>query len=202
MKKNIDTNKLNKVTEKMLVIRLKTISLNKLESKFSSNDICQKDKAFIAAYCFFAKKEDVSKIKHPNLYSNMIKFEKALNLAIEDDPYYESYNVLLKLRDKKKNSLAFKKDARLAILEILNKNKDISIRMISERVELKYANVYNFLIKEKYTDISVKNTHILFWETLGIKEGWTKSETKENHKTNFKKIQNYWNIDEDNIKEE
>ncbi len=186
----------NQEREKILAAKkvfntLRTKSFNKLEKIIESNPN-HKDKQVIALFAYFHKDSKLNTIKHPNLIKLANEFKVAIDKAIEDDPYYKIYVDFVHLKNKKRLSKEFKHEA----IKLINQNiKDanVSINLLSEKANLKYANVYNFLEKEVYSDLSIKSTYKLLMISVATKEGWeTREETIINMLDKFETLKQYW----------
>lgn len=191
--KNIDFKdklKLERMAHKKIMLKIATSSLAKME-KILVNDPDTELKFPISAYCSIKKKDKLNPIKHPNLLIQVKKWENAIEKASSNDEYFkffiEMYNEL-KEKDRKLN---FKILTAKKVNEII-KEQNLSIRLVSEFTNIKYANLYNFLKKEVYTDISWKKSHALLCMVMNIKPGITKEEAYFLHKEKLKKVKNYW----------
>lgn len=147
-----------------------TKSVNKLEKMISDNPE-HKDKVVIALFAHFHRQTKLNVLKHPNLIKLADEFRDAVVRARKNDPFYEFYLKMENASQYKKKSKEFKKEVAKLIDETL-KESNTSIKTLSEVTGIKYANLYNFLENEKYTDISVKNAHLALMKSISIREGW------------------------------
>ncbi len=166
--------KLEKAAQRKLMKKVFTSSLAKME-QIIAEDPDTELRYPIAGYCAIKKKDSLNPVKHPNLTREVKKWEEAIKKASQKNEYFKTFLSLCADGDMKNNKLQFKKDVAETVNMILERD-NISIRFLSDYSKIKYANIYNFLKKEIYTDLSFKRAHKLLWLTINIKEGYTREE--------------------------
>ncbi len=154
-----------------------------------------KFKGIIAIYIYFNKSEKVSEVFYPNLYRIMNEFEQAVIKARDNDPYFEVFKVY-EYRRNKKSSYEFLMEARKYMKDMLDES-GISINQLSEYTGIKYANLYNFLIKEQSGKIKLDKVHRALWLLYGLKEGWPVEKAILKHKEKMKSLWLHWRVDID-----
>lgn len=182
--------KLEKAAKRRLIRTIFTSSLNKME-KMLKEDPENPNRMYIAGYCAIAKKKNLKPVQHKHLIDEVRKWEEAVQRASKDDDYYNVYQTLLSDSDKKEKKLEFKIAAAKKINSTLEEN-NISIRFLSEYTGIKYPNVYNFLKKDLYSDISFRRTHQLLWSSINISLGLSKEEAAKVHLEKIDKLKEYW----------
>ncbi len=179
--------------QKKIVKKISTSSLMKMEKMLNDNP--NTDLRFlIAGFCGSVRRNEINPIKFPNLTKEIKKWDEAINEAIKTDEYYKIFLFFVSEQNTKEKKELFKINAANKINEILE-NENISIRFISEFSGIKYSNVYNFLKKDIYTDLSFKRAHKLLWHTVNLKNGWTKEESLLKHSEKIKELKDYWDKD-------
>lgn len=155
---------------KKCFFRVRTKSVNKLEKIIIENPN-HEDKYMISLFAYFHYSQKLNPIKHPNLIKLADLMKVAIDKAIKDDPYYEFYKKFEKKRKYRLKAREYKIDVAEQAKEALRKT-NTSIRAIAEAIDVKYANLYNFLENNKYSDLSLKKAHHLMLKTIGLEEGW------------------------------
>ncbi len=182
--------KLEKAAHKKMIKKVATSSLAKMEKILVENPNSEL-RYTIAGYCGIVKKDSLNQYKHPNILKEVTKWENALRVASKDDEYFQTFLSLVDEGDKKERKLRFKIKAAEKVNQIIDE-ENISIRFISEFTNIKYANLYNFLKKEIYTELSFRRTHQLLWSTINIKNGWSKEEMMFKYGEKIKIIHENW----------
>lgn len=162
------------IAQKKVFIAVKTTSVNKLEKMITENPN-HKHRSVIALFVFFNQNGKLNPLKHPNLIKLADQFRKAVEKASKKDPFYETYLKMENAFEYKRRSNEFKHDVSIMIKESLVET-NTSINALAEKSGIRYSNLYNFLEKEKYSDISVRNTHKLYMISRSLKEGWNSKE--------------------------
>ncbi len=182
--------KLEKAAHKKMIKKVATSSLAKMEKILVDNP--QSELRYtIAGYCGIVKKESLNPYKHPSIMKEVAKWEHAIREASKEDEYFQTFLSLVDEGDKKERKLKFKILAAEKVNKIIEE-ENISIRFISEFTNIKYANLYNFLKKEIYTDLSFRRAHQLLWSTINIKNGLSKEEMMLQYSEKLKQIQENW----------
>ncbi len=176
---------LRKVTTTKKLSVLEEMVANNKEIKF---------KGILAMYIYFHKSDKVTKAFYPNLYMIMNEFEDAVKNARDNDPYFETFKVYEMSRNVEQSN-KFLIEARKHINSILEK-ENISINQLAEFTKIKYANLYNFLVKEMDGKLKLQNVHRTLWMLYGLKEGLTYEESLKLHVDKIKTLWMDWNIDE------
>ncbi len=182
--------RIEKAAHKRVIMKVATSSLSKLEKVLSNNPNTD-EKYVIAAYVSIVKKSGVNPVKHPNLLKEITKWENAIKTASKEDDYFKMFLSLVEENNKKDKKKKFKIEAAKKVNQLLEDN-NVSIRFLSEYTGIKYANVYNFLKNEIYTDLSFRKTHLLLWSTINLKKGITKEEALKKHIEKMEKLKDYW----------
>ncbi len=185
--------KLEIATQKKIIGKISTSSLSKME-RILVNDPESELKYMIAGFCATSRREELNILKHPNLIKEVEKWDEAIIEANKTNEYYKMFLYLIETQNEKEKKLLFKIRASKKINKIIEEEK-ISIRFLSEYTGLKYSNVYNFLKKEIYTDLSFKKAHQLLWILVNLKKGWAKEEAMIEYFENIKKVKEYWDED-------
>ncbi len=150
-------------------------------------------KAAIAMYIYFNKSDKVSKMKYPNLFRVMNEFEESVQRAIDDDPYFEIFKIY-ELRRNKHSAKKFISEARSHINRMIEE-EGISINQIADYTGIKYANLYNFLVKEEDGKIKLEKVHKTLWLLWGMREGVPIEEALKIHKEKIKRLWEHWKVD-------
>ncbi len=167
---NTEAEKRRQLAAKKCFFRVKTKSVNKLEKIITENPN-HEDKYVIALFAYSHYSQKLNPIKHPNLIDLADKMKQAIDKAVIDDPYYKFYKKFENKRKMRVRSRDYKADVAKQTKEALQET-NTSIRAMAEAIDVKYANLYNFLENEKYSDLSLKNAHLLMLKTKGLVEGW------------------------------
>ncbi len=185
--------RLVKAAHKKMINKVATSSIAKME-RILTEDPNSDLKYIIAAYSSLVKKEKVSQLKHPRVYNEILNWERAIKEASKDDEYFKIFISLVDSNNQKDRKLTFKIETARIVNEIIEE-QNISIRFLSEYTNIKYANLYNFLKKEIYTELSFHRTHLLLWATKNFSNGWTKEEALQKHIEKMKTVTEYWDHD-------
>lgn len=184
-----------KFSETIINKKFFTRSLKKMELFLKENPNSE-FVPFIGMYIYYSKFDKVTQLIYPNLFKCMKRFELAIIETPVDDPYYEVYKILKFKREHKDNKYIFLNEAKFYINKIMQED-NLSINKVAKILEIKYANVYNFLKKDKLNAISAKNVHKLLWIVWSNRQGWTLEEAKKKHLEKFKDLINHWHVDID-----
>ncbi len=165
---------LERAAHKKMFRKVLTSSLKKMEEILEQTPNTQL-RYPIAGYCAITKREKINKLQYPNIWREVQAFENAIRKASKKDEYFKTFLSFVEEGDKKERKLKFKIDTAIMVNEIIE-SENISIRFLSEHTKIKYSNLYNFLKKEIYTDLSFRRAHKLLWTTLNIKHGMSREE--------------------------
>ncbi len=173
-----------------------TKKLSSLEDEIANNPDFE-FKEVVAMYIYFNKNDKVTKAFYPNLYKVMNEFEKAVENAIDNDPYFEVFK-LYEINRNKEKSTKFLIEARKHINKILE-DENISIKQLSDFTGIKYANLYNFLVKGMNNKLKITNVHKALWMLWGLKEGLTIEESLDLHLKKVKSLWKEWHLNIDKM---
>ena len=181
---------LSKESHKVLIKKIKTTSMNKLEKMVKEDD---ENKYIIAAFCYYARRDKINSISHPNLFDVTNKYEVAISKTDKsDDPFYQVYDFLSELYHARESKKNLKIKIADEINTILKESKNISINMLANKSKIKYSNLYNFLVNKVYSNISIRNIVKVYWITLASELGLTDEEAHTKHMEMLEKIKESW----------
>ncbi len=155
-----------------------TRSLNKLEelitkeledkgielSKILDLNNYQNDNNFllsVGAYVFYNKIYNVNPYKHPILWSSMSKYESSLEEVALNNSYTRIRRDLEKMAMKKENSIKHKKWAREFMVTVLERQKDLNIKKLSDCLGIPYSNIYKFIKQSEDSSLSLERVEIV-----------------------------------------
>lgn len=165
---------LEKASHKKMIKKVLTSSLNKMEKILEDNPETEL-RYPIAGYCAINKREKINEIQYPNISREIVAFEEAIRKASKKNEYFKTFLSFVEESDSKERRIRFKKEVAETVNNIIE-SENISIRFLSEHTKIKYANLYNFLKKEIYSDLSFRRAHKLLWSALNIKSGMSREE--------------------------
>ncbi len=177
--------KIERAAHRKMMRKVLTSSLTKME-KILREDPNTDLRFPIAGYCAIKKKESVNKIKHPNIYREIQNWEDAIRKASKTNEYFKTFLEIIEEGNSKERKNIVKRIVADEVNKIIEE-ENLSIRFVSERTKIKYANLYNFLKKGVYTDLSMEKVRKLHWMTLYIGKGYSVDEM-EGHFFKFAKI--------------
>lgn len=164
--------------------------LSTLEEHVS--DTTDEIKGVIAMYLYFHKSSKITKSLYPRLHSIMNDFEKSVQLAKDNDPYFEVFKVYELVRNKKK-AKEFSENARLYIKNKLEES-ELSLKQLSDFTGIKYANLYNFVVKGQDGKLGLRKAHVAMWSIWGLSKGLTREESMKLHHEKMKTLWLDWSI--------
>lgn len=157
-----------------------------------SNGTDDEIKGVIAMYLYFHKSDKIVKSIYPNLFSIMNDFEKSVQLAKDNDPYFEVFKVYELVRNKEK-AMEFSSKAREYIKTKLEES-NLSLKQLSDFTGIKYANLYNFIVKEQDGKLGLRKAHVAMWSIWGLSKGMTREESMKLHHEKMKTLWLDWSI--------
>lgn len=197
-KKEIQTSEKKRIiAAKRVFIEMHTKSVNKLEKMVANGEATDQQRVIIAFFAYANKYEKLNPLKHPYLLKLSKDFGEALTKASKEDPYYNFYKRIENAEKYKSRAKEFKSKVCIMTNRVL-KETNTSIRTLSEACDIRYSNLYNFLIHEKYSELSPRKTHDLFIKTKALEEGWGIEDKIEI----YSKILDKWEILKEYLKEQ
>lgn len=155
---------LNNYSKEYLFKFVETSSLAKLEKMVEE----RKDyrlSAVVAAFLFHSKKDVLLKneYKYKNLSNLYNEYSHALKTKEKDSKFYEVYNSLVVMKNRRKNKNELKqKFAKLVRKHLSNNNR--SLNFYVKKLDLKYSNSYNFVYKNNLAALSLEKANLLHSE--------------------------------------
>lgn len=159
------------IAAKKVFVSTHTKSFNKLEKIIANDEASRMQRVTIAFFAYVHKNSKLNPLKHPNLLKLSKDFELALNKASEEDEYFKFF----KRVESSENYRSKARDFKMKAVEITNKalkDTNTSINTMAEATGIKYSNLYNFLVNEKYSELSPRKTHELLVKAKTLREGW------------------------------
>lgn len=185
------------ISARRVFIEMRTKSVNKLEKMVGNGETTDQQRVVIAFFSYANKYEKLNPLKHPNLLKLSKDFEEALTKASKNDPYYNFYKRVENAEQYKSRAKEFKSKVCNMTNKVLEET-NTSIRTLSEACDIRYSNLYNFLVHKKYSELSPRKTHDLFVKAKALGEGWGIEDKKEI----YSKMLDKWEILKEYLKEQ
>ncbi len=141
---------------------INTTSLAKINDKLSNNREGTDLQYAVSGYLFYNKKNR-DLIKYNLLRRIRDEFELAHNGKDKKNPYKKVDNSINNLMNKRIDEIDLKK----GLAKDINKwieNLNVSLLYIANENNIDYSSLYNFIKKDKLSDLSLENAHkVLFY---------------------------------------
>ncbi len=134
-----------------------SLSMSKLEEKVKG--LKGSRLQYVSGGYLYFNKENIDKIKYPSLFQIRKEFEEEMNLDRDINHLYRKvYHSLYVMCIARDRDNKFKDEMRIKILEL----KSSSYSSLAKEANVQKSNLYNYLVKEINSSLSVKKINVLY----------------------------------------
>ncbi len=146
-------------SEKYLNSFTQTRSLSKIEEMIKDDKDLRL--AYVASgYVYYNKADKIKPDKQPTLYAHLLKFEKEKDSDFKKNEYRKVMDTINYYSNSKEEEIRRKKEFKEYIQSQIE-DKNINLNQLSKMSGIKYSNLYNFLVKEDFNQLSKEKLRII-----------------------------------------